>query len=42
MFWQVHAIGSDGTVLVRRKLRRAEVIGFFTDLSACLFVGLES
>jgi hypothetical protein len=27
--FQVHAIGSDGAVLVRRKLRRAEVIGFF-------------
>ena len=25
--FQVHAIGSDGAVLVRRKLRRAEVIG---------------
>lgn len=24
--FQIHAIGSDGTVLVRRKLRRAEVI----------------
>ena len=34
--FQIHAIGSDGTVLVRRKLRRAEVIRFFTDLPACL------
>lgn len=25
--FQVHAIGADGAVLVRRKLRRAEVIG---------------
>lgn len=31
--FQVHAIGRDGTVLVRRKLRRAEVLGFFADLS---------
>ena len=39
--FQVHAIGRDGAVLVRRKLRRAEVIGFFTDLPACL-VGMEA
>jgi hypothetical protein len=39
--FQVHAIGGDGTVLVRRKLRRAEVIGFFTDLPSCL-VGIEA
>ena len=32
--FQVHAIGGDGTVLLRRKLRRAEVVGFFTDLPA--------
>ena len=34
--FQVHAIGSDGAILVRRKLRRAEVIGFFADLPGCL------
>lgn len=39
--FQVHAIGSDGAVLIRRKLRRAEVIGFFTDLPSCL-VGMEA
>ena len=39
--FQIHAIGSDGTVLVRRKLRRAEGIRFFTDLPACL-VGMEA
>jgi transposase len=39
--FQVHAIGSDGAVLVRRKLRRAEVIGFFTDLPGCV-VGMEA
>ncbi|MDP4538007.1 IS110 family transposase, partial [Qipengyuania sp. DY56-A-20] len=39
--FQIHAIGSGGEVLVRRKLRRAEVIGFFTDLPACL-VGMEA
>lgn len=39
--FQVHAIGSDGAVLVRRKLRRADVIGFFTDLPGCV-VGMEA
>ncbi len=39
--FQVNAIGSDGAVLIRRKLRRAEVIGFFTDLPSCL-VGMEA
>ena len=39
--FQVDAIGRDGTVLVRRKLRRVEVIGFFADLPGCL-VGVEA
>jgi len=39
--FQVHAIGSDGAVLVRRKLRRAEVIQFFAKLRPCL-VGMEA
>ncbi|VXD07312.1 transposase [Sphingomonas sp. T1] len=39
--FQVHAIGSDGAVLVRRKLRRAEVIGFFEDLPVGL-VGIKA
>lgn len=34
---QVHAIGADGAVLVRRKLRRAEVIDFFTDIPLPIF-----
>lgn len=33
--FQVYAIGGDGSVLVRCKLRRAEVIGFFADLPSC-------
>ena len=39
--FQVHAVGVDGTVLIHRKVRRAEVVGFFTDLPACL-VGMEA
>jgi len=38
--FQVHAIGSDGAVLNRRRLRRAEVISFFTDLPSCI-VGMK-
>jgi transposase len=39
--FQVHAIGSDGAVLIRRTLWRTEVVGFFTDLPSCL-VGMEA
>lgn len=39
--FQVHAIGSDGAVLIRRKLRRAEVVGFLSDLPRSL-VGMEA
>lgn len=39
--FQVHAIGADGKVLVRRKIRRVEVLKFFSTLSPCL-VGMEA
>jgi len=39
--FQVHAIGVDGAVLIRRKLRRSEVIRFFAELPPCL-VGMEA
>lgn len=39
--FQVHAIGGEGAVLVRRKLRRAEMVGFFAELPRCL-VGMEA
>ena len=39
--FQVHAIGADGAVLIRRKLRRTEVIRFFAELPRCL-VGMEA
>jgi len=38
--FQVHAIGADGAVLIRRKLRRSEDISFFVELPPCL-VGME-
>ena len=36
-----HAIGADGRVLVRRQLRRGEVLKFFSSLPPCL-VGMEA
>jgi len=38
---QVHAIALDGEVLIRRKLRRSEIVRFFADLPPCL-VGMEA
>lgn len=39
--FQVHAIDADGKVLVRRQLRRAEVVKFFAALPPCM-VGMEA
>ena len=39
--FQVHGIDAQGKVLVRRQLRRAEVLPFFAKLSPCL-VGMEA
>jgi transposase len=39
--FQVHGNGADETPVVRRKLRRAEVLPFFAKLPACL-VGMEA
>lgn len=39
--FQVHAIDADGNVLVRRQLRRAEVLKFFAALPPCR-VGMEA
>jgi transposase len=39
--FQVHGVGADGQVAIRRKLRRSEVIDFFTNMAPCL-VGLEA
>src|SRR4051812_2205217 len=39
--FQVHAIGSTGGVVVRRSLRRAQVIPFFSKLPPCL-IGMEA
>ena len=39
--FQVHAISSTGEVVVRRALRRAQVVPFFSRLPPCL-VGMEA
>jgi transposase len=39
--FQVHAIDCDETVVVRKQLRRGQVMRFFQSLSPCL-VGLEA
>ncbi|SDG43079.1 transposase [Bradyrhizobium sp. Rc2d] len=39
--FQVHGIAEDGEVLVRRTLRRSQVLPFFRGLPACL-VGMEA
>ena len=39
--FQVHGISSTGEVVVRRALRRAQVVAFFSKLAPCL-VGMEA
>lgn len=39
--FQVHGVDQEGTVTVRRRLRRAEVVRFFSSLPPCL-VGMEA
>lgn len=39
--FQVHGVGSRGTVLIRKQLKRGEVARFFATLSPCL-VGMEA
>jgi len=39
--FQVHGADQDGRPVVREKLRRGQVFGFFAELSPCL-IGLEA
>jgi len=39
--FQVHGIGKSGSVVVQRRLRRSQVLGFFSKLSPCV-VGIEA
>ncbi len=40
--FQVHGIDADGNILVRRQLRRGEVLKFFQSLAAPCLVGMEA
>lgn len=39
--FQVHAVDAAGTVVIRKALRRSQVMSFFTKLPSCL-VGIEA
>jgi hypothetical protein len=39
--FQVHGVDAQGAMVVRRKLRRDDVVAFFTSLPACL-IGIEA
>ena len=39
--FQVHGVAADGGVVVRRQLRRAQLLSFFEGLTPCL-VGIEA
>lgn len=39
--FQVHGADAEGRVVLRKKLRRSEVLAFFNDQEPCL-VGMES
>ena len=40
-WFQVHGVDASGQVLVRRKLRRSEVLPYFKSVAPCL-VGMEA
>ena len=39
--FQVHAVGADGKTVLRRQLRRAQMLAFFSTLAPCL-IGMEA
>lgn len=39
--FQLHGVAADGTVVVRRQLRRGQVLAFFQSIGPCL-VGIEA
>ena len=39
--FQVHGVNAEGAVVLRRRLRRAEVVKFFSILPSCL-IGIEA
>jgi hypothetical protein len=39
--FQIHAVDADGATVIRKRLRRAEVVSFFAGLEPCL-IGMEA
>ena len=39
--FQIHAVDSDGATVIRKRLRRAEVLSFLAGLEPCL-IGMEA
>ncbi len=39
--FQVHGVDVDGTVVIRKRISRAKVLGFFAALPSCV-VGIEA
>jgi transposase len=39
--FQIHGVAADGGVVVRRQVRRGQVLAFFASLAPCL-VGMEA
>ena len=39
--FQVHAVGADGKTVLRRQVRRAQMLAFFGTLAPCL-IGMEA
>ena len=39
--FQLHAVDADGTMVIRKRLRRAEVLSFLAGLEPCL-IGIEA
>ena len=39
--FQLHAVDADGTTVIRKRLRRAEVLSFVSGLGPCL-IGMEA
>jgi transposase len=39
--FQVHGVSADGTAVLRRQLRRGQVLAFFASLEPCL-IGIEA
>jgi transposase len=39
--FQLHGVDAEGAVVVRKRLRRSEVVRFFSGIEACL-VGMEA